>query len=309
MTGSATPRVSVIMRSKNSDWVIHQALAALFSQTFTDFELIVLDSGSVDRTLEIVGHYPHRLIRIPPGDYVPGPVLNRGIEAARGDIIVLLNSDGVLLGPEGLDRLVRAFDDPGVAAAVARQLPRPEADPWVRREYATSFPARGETPPWITLSAVTTALRRSAWERHPFYADAWGSEDTEWGVWAREQGLTIRYLPDVLVMHSHNYTLRQLYGRRFIEGEADAFIYRRAASLAGAVARMGWWTLRELARGIRLGAWSELPRVPARQVVYHWGWHAGHRHGRRRLHGGDSDIGTGQRTVLARHESVRPASA
>ena len=72
-----TPRLSVVMRSKNSDWVIHQALAALFSQSVADFELIVLDSGSSDRTLEIVAHYPHRLIRVVPEEYVPGPVLNR----------------------------------------------------------------------------------------------------------------------------------------------------------------------------------------------------------------------------------------
>ena len=299
------PRVSVVMRSKNSDWVIHQALAALFSQKFTDFELIVLDSGSVDRTLEIVGRYPHRLLQVAPEDYVPGPVLNRGIEAARGEIIVLLNSDGVLLGPDALGRLVEAFDDPGTVAAIARQIPRPEADPWVRREYAASFPAEGTAPPWITLSAVTTALRRSAWQEHPFYAEAWGSEDTEWGVWARSRGLTIRYLPEVLVMHSHNYTLRQLYGRRFIEGEADAIIYRRAAGFPPAIIRMAWWTVRGAWSAIRAGDWADLPRIPGRQVVYHWGWYAGHRHGQRRLDRHDTDIQVGQRTVLSRHESLR----
>ena len=297
------------MRSKNSDWVIHQALAALFSQEYTDFELIVLDSGSVDRTLEIVRQYPHRLFLVAPEDYVPGPVLNRGIDAARGEIIVLLNSDGVLLGPDALGRLVEAFDDPGTVAAIARQVARPEADPWVRREYAASFPAEGAVPPWITLSAVTTALRRSAWQEHPFYADAWGSEDTEWGVWARSRGLRVRYLPEVLVMHSHNYTLRQLYGRRFIEGEADAIIYRRNASLSSAIVRMAWWTARGVGAAVRDGDWADLPRIPWRQVVYHWGWYAGHRHGRHRLRDGNRDIGLGQRTVLSRHDSLRGSAA
>lgn len=300
------PRVSVVMRCKNSDWVIHQSLAALYSQAFTDFELIVLDSGSIDRTLEIVARYPHRLVRIPADDYIPGPVLNRGIEVARGEIVVLLNSDGVLLGPNALGHLVAAFDDPDVVAALARQVPRPESDPWVRREYGLSFPARGNPPPWITLSAVTAGLRRSAWAEHPFYRDAWGSEDTEWGAWARSRGMTVRYIPDALVMHSHNYTLRQLYGRRFIEGEADALIYRKTASLTAAVLRMGWWSARDALASIRGGDWGDLPRIPARQVVYHWGWYAGHRHGSRRASRNDADIRTGQRTVLARHESHRP---
>jgi rhamnosyltransferase len=42
-------KVSIIMRSKNSDWVIDQALAGLFAQSYKDFELWVVDSGSTDR--------------------------------------------------------------------------------------------------------------------------------------------------------------------------------------------------------------------------------------------------------------------
>ena len=55
MSVLSNPRVSVIMRCKNSDWVIDSALAALFSQTYRDFQLLVVDSGSTDRTLQRVG--------------------------------------------------------------------------------------------------------------------------------------------------------------------------------------------------------------------------------------------------------------
>ena len=57
-------RVDVIMRSKNSDWVIGQALAGLFAQQGQPFGLVVVDSGSTDTTLEIVARHPHRLIAI-----------------------------------------------------------------------------------------------------------------------------------------------------------------------------------------------------------------------------------------------------
>lgn len=305
----AAPRVSVIMRAKNCDWVIGQALAALYAQTFTDFELVLIDSGSTDRTLELAAAYPHRLIRIAPTDYVPGPVLNMGARAARGEILVFLNSDGVPLTPETLGRLVAAFDDPTVSAAVARQTPRPEADSWVRREYAASFPDAPRCAPWIGISAVMSAVRREAWEAHPFYDEAWGSEDTEWGEWAKRTGRVIRYVPEALVMHSHNYTLSQLYGRRFIEGEADAFIYARSEPFWKAFLRWGAWMARDAVHCLRAGDLADLPRLPARLAVYHYGYWKGHSHGTRRRMRGDRDIRLGQKTVLSRHESNRAASS
>ena len=97
MIRQSEARVSIIMRSKNSDWVIDRALAALISQTFTDFELTVVDSGSTDRTLEIVRNYPCRLIQIEAKSYFPGAVLNSAIENTSGELIVFQNSDAVPL--------------------------------------------------------------------------------------------------------------------------------------------------------------------------------------------------------------------
>ena len=305
MSERKKPRVTVIMRSKNADWVIGQALAGLFSQDYTDFELLVIDSGSTDRTLELVRQYPHRLIEIRPEEYFPGPVLNRAAAACDTELLVFQNSDAVPLAKNTLRRLVEAFDDPAVDAALTRQIPRPEADTWVRRDYAVSFPDADETPPWITISLPMAAMRRSAWERHPFYSDAWGSEDTEWGEWAKRNGLRIEYVRDALVMHSHNYTLKQLYGRRFIEGEADAFIYGRREGLLKMAGRTVVSTLRDLAECVRDRDFADMPRVPARRAVFHWAYLVGHRHGSRRRAAGDRDTTVGQTTVLSRHESNR----
>ncbi|MCA9600460.1 MAG: glycosyltransferase family 2 protein [Myxococcales bacterium] len=305
MSEGRVPRVTVIMRSKNSDWVIAQALAGLFSQEFKDFELLVIDSGSTDRTLEILRQYPHRLIQIPPEEYFPGRVLNVAIENAKSEILVFQNSDGVPLVPTTLGRLVEPFENPEVAATLTRQLPRPDADTWVRRDYAVSFPDAHETPAWITISLPMAAIRRSAWEKHRFYTEAWGSEDTEWGEWARQHNFRIAYVPDALIMHSHNYTLEQLYGRRFIEGEADAFIYKRKETLPKAVARTVLSTARDMWACLRAGDYADIPRVPARRAVYHWGYWKGHVHGERRRETGDPDWRLGQKTVLSRHESVR----
>lgn len=298
------PSVTVVMRCKNSEAEIAQALQGLYSQEFRDFELLVVDSGSTDRTQDIVGEYPARVVRIAPDDYFPGRVLNRAIEASTSDIIVFQNSDVVPLDVRALGNLLAPFNDPRVHATFARQLARPEAETWVRRDYLASFPPSGETPPWITLSLPFAAMRRSAWERHRFYDEAWGSEDTEWGAWARSNGLEVRYVPEARVMHSHNYTLRQLYGRRFIEGEADAFIYRQHESLLLALGRALIATVRDALLHVRVGDAMGLLRTPARCLVYAWAYHQGHVHGERRRRRGDTDLRVGQQVVLKRHDSA-----
>jgi rhamnosyltransferase len=295
------PRVSVIMRSKNSDWVIAQALAGLYSQSFRDFELLVVDSGSTDRTLEIVRQYPGRLVEIPAGDYYPGRVLNEAIARTSGEIVVFLNSDCVCLSPHSLGRLVAAFDDGVTQAAFARQLPRPEAHDWVCRDYAEAFPPAGPAPSWLTLSLPFAAMRRSAWHDRPFYTEAWGSEDTEWGTEARVLGWRISYVPEALVMHSHNYTLKQLYGRRFIEGEADAFIRLDRDSLRATAGRLLRSIAKDLAYSLCRGHLAEAALAVPRRAVYHWAYYRGHRLGEERLATGNRDASVGQAAVLSRY--------
>lgn len=295
-------RVDVIMRTKDSAWVVDQALAGLYSQRYRDFDLLVVDSGSKDRTLEMVRRHPHRLIEIQAKQYYPGPVLNMAIAETTSPIVVFQNSDVVPLDPYALERLLAPFDDPAVVATFARQLPRREAHTWVRRDYDAAFPERGDAPPWMYYSLPFAAMRRSAWQEHPFYADAWGSEDTEWGHWARSQGRVVRYVADSIVMHSHNYTLRQLHGRRFIEGEADAFIFGGNESVARAALRTARAIWTDLAPHLRARDLPGLAMVGARRAVYHWAYYQGHRHGEDRLRRGDRDASVGQSVVLKSNE-------
>jgi len=296
------PRVTVIMRSKNSDWVIAQALAALYSQTYKDFELLVVDSGSTDRTLEIVKQYPCRLIQIEAKAYYPGSVLNMAIEQAEADIIIFQNSDGVPLSPHTLQRLVSAFDDAAIDAALTRQIPRPEAFGWVRRDYRLSFPDAAQTPDWIRLSLPMAAMRKSAWEKHHFYEDAWASEDTEWGEWAVQNGMKIKYVPDAIIMHSHNYTLKQIYGRKFVEGEADSFIYNRKPVLVKMLINVIKQTIRDSIYLLLKGNIREAFGSLSRNITYNNAYYKGLILGCQRIKSGNNDTSIGQRNVLTRYE-------
>lgn len=296
--------VSIIMRTKNSADVLFQTLQALFSQNFKNFELIVVDSSSTDDTEEIAKEFSCEFVRIEAGDYFPGKVLNGELRKLSAPLIVFLNSDTVLLTPHSLDYLLESFDDPRVVAAFGRQVPRPEALPWVKRQYALCFPEKGEPPPWVTFSLPFAGMRRCVWEKRHFYTWAWGSEDSEWGQWAKTQDYTVSYVPNALCMHSHNYSLKQLYGRKFIEGEADAYIYRdRSFSFAHALARAGTHCFQDLAFALKLRDTRGLLSTPTRCFVDHWAYYKGWRWGRYRLKKGTGDGSLGQRIVLESYPS------
>jgi len=291
----------VIIRTKNSEDTLAHAMDGLFSQSFRDFEVLVVDSGSSDGTLSIVEQHPARLIRIRPEDYYPGPVLNQAVAETCTEFVVFQNSDVVPLTPFALERLLEPLLDGRADASFARQVPRPEAETWVRRDYDVAFPGDAPAPEWLPYSLPFAAMRRSCWDEIRFYDSAWGSEDTEWGSRALRRGLRVEYVPAATVMHSHNYTLRQLYGRRFIEGEADAFIREERFGWSGAVRAWLGSLASDLKYHIEAHDFLGLLAAPVRRGVYHWAYLEGRRHGQRRIANVDADTAFGQRIVLDRY--------
>ncbi len=285
------PKATVILRTKNSADRLPAVLKSLFSQDFKDFSLLAIDSESEDETVRLLESISCELYSIQKEEYFPGRVLNFAVRKTKTPLVVFLNSDAPFLAPDCLGKLLFAFDDPKVQAAFGRQVPEPGAKNWVRRDYAASFPAEGSAPYWLPLSLPIAAMRRSAFDEHPFYEAAYGSEDIEWGIFAKSKGWNIAYVPACVVMHSHNYSLRGLYGRRFIEGEADAFIYGTSFNFFDA--------LLQYFKSFYRDAPYFAPLV---RFVASYGYYRGFSHGKRRIKKGDTDASFGQKTVLSRYE-------
>lgn len=294
--------VTIIIRTKNSADIIGQVLAGLFSQDFKDFVPYAVDSGSTDDTLKILEKYGVSYDVIDPASYQPGPVLNRAIEKAETPIVAFLNSDTVPLRSDALRNLLKPHEDENVAATFARQAARPDAEPWVIRDYEQAFPAEGLAPDWMHFSLPFASLKKSVWKKHPFYQAAWASEDTEWGNWARKAGYKVIYVPEALVMHSHNYTFKQVWGRKYVEGEADAFIFGAKPSYLSMVKRFISSSLRDIPYYIRESQLLSIPKAIARRLVYQIAWEAGCRLGYKRQRDNDLDVSKGQTTVLATYE-------
>ena len=284
-------RFTVLMRTKNNDWVIRQTLASLFSQSLK-FDIRVIDSGSEDSTLDILNSYKIRPVKISPSSYIPGKVINDALESINTEFIIMLNSDSVLLEEDSLKRLVQPLlDNKNCVATVGRQLPRHDSELWVRRDYSNAFPGHSKLPDYIHLSFPLSAFRKSVWEKEKFYTASWGSEDSEWGKRIKEKSLgEILYVPEAITMHSHNYTLKQLYGRKFIEGEADFFIYQKRPSLLKMVQNIIIRSLRESLYYLKNINIFPIVKIPIRNIVYFWGEYQGLRSARKRLKHGDDKV-------------------
>jgi rhamnosyltransferase len=232
----STPKVSIIMRSFNEGWALTETLAALKAQAFTSWELIVIDSGSTDGSIELIrAAQPQHFIQIRPQEYNPSRVMNRGMRLAVSDFGVFLNADATPQGADWLGPLVEALQSPRVAAAFGRQIPRPDCAAVFACDYDRCFGPNRESAHWDHFfSMVSSGLRKDAWLQRGFREDLQYAEDDEYTRWCKTQGYEVLYVPESVVMHSHNYSPREVYRRAF--GDAQA----QAATWPGDATDMGW---------------------------------------------------------------------
>ena len=86
------PRISVITPSLNSSKYLEEAIQSVLVQKYPNFEHIIVDGGSTDRTLEILRKYPH-LSWISEPDKGQADAMNKGFKISTGEVIVYLNAD------------------------------------------------------------------------------------------------------------------------------------------------------------------------------------------------------------------------
>lgn len=182
-------KASIVIRTHNSEGTIGEVLGSIRSQFFRDYEVVIVDSGSTDGTLEIASRHPHRIVNYTQEEFTYSGALNAGISEARGEYIVCLSSHCVPLHQEWLGRLVGTLDADGRLAAAW--------GPWVFdvEDHAAS----GNTVEIIDLGKFflnptrglqnsNGVIRRSLWERRPFSEEVERCEDQEWAHYFLRQG-------------------------------------------------------------------------------------------------------------------------
>jgi rhamnosyltransferase len=201
------PTTSVVIRAKNEARFIGETLAAIFDPAaLQPQQVVIVDSGSTDATLDIVREFPVTLVQIQPEQFTYGYALNLGVERVASEIVATLSAHSLPADPDWLRHLIEPFAQPRVAGVYGRQKPRPNATPLELigmrlTGLLSDTPRLLDTQP--LFSNANGAFRRSLWLEHPFDEQVGGAEDIAWVRTMQERGYLIAYQPTAVVYHSH----------------------------------------------------------------------------------------------------------
>ncbi len=208
------PRVSIIIRAFNEEKHLGFLLQAIQDQRFTDFEIILVDSGSTDRTLVIAARYPVQIQHIQPADFTFGRSLNIGLRAAKGEVAVIASAHVIPLDANWLKNLVTPFDDPMVAIVYGKQRGDDHSKFSEAQHFIKWFPEQSDlNQEHPYCNNANLALRLSIWKTYPFDETLTGLEDLALASALREQGYKIAYVADAGVAHLHDETAAQIMNR------------------------------------------------------------------------------------------------
>jgi rhamnosyltransferase len=245
---------TVVILTYNGDLYLRRILTALREQKIDgEFEVIVIDSGSTDATLDIVGDYPEvRLHEIKNSEFGHGKTRNLAASLAKGIFVAFLTHDAIPDHDGWLRELLAPFSiDDRIKAVMGKQNPRPACFPLMRYEISSVF-ARfgpdfgttlfygdealsGELDAITFYSDVNSATRRAFLIETIPYRDVSYAEDQMFGRDIIEAGYWKAYAPRASVEHSNDVTLHE-FGLRIFD---ETVGLRRIGTPIGPLSRAG----------------------------------------------------------------------
>jgi glycosyltransferase involved in cell wall biosynthesis len=226
----SAPLVSVVIPTLNAARYLAAALDSVEAQTHERLEIVIVDGGSKDDTLEIASRYERaRTIRQTSAGLPDA--WNCGIASASGDLIAFLDSDD-LWDPDKLERQVRILGtDPAVECVITRMRfvlePGYPVPPGFRPELLDSD----------HLAQMPSSLlaRRTVFDRIGTFDTRWPiASDIDWFARAKDSGVRVEVVADVLVeKRVHDANLSTLAGaqlnRELVELLRESVVRRRQA--------------------------------------------------------------------------------
>jgi O-antigen biosynthesis protein len=224
------PRVSVVVCAYNAERTMEACLASLEHLNYPDYEVVVVNDGSKDRTLEISERFPYCRIISQPNMGLSA-ARNVGAEASTGEIVAYTDSDCVA-DADWLTYLVAKMEAADLVACGGPNFPPPE-DSMVPAAVAVS--PGGPTHVLLSddvaehIAGCNMAFRREVLLRlggfDPVYRAAGDDIDICWRL--QDAGYTIGFSPAAVVWHFRRNTVAAYIGQQRGYGKAEALVYSK----------------------------------------------------------------------------------
>lgn len=210
------PETSIVIRTYNEEKHLGNLLQAVKKQDYQNYEIVVVDSGSSDKTLEIAQEHNARIFKIESRDFTFGYSLNIGCKEAKGEYIVIVSAHVLPTDKKWLSHLLEPFKkDSKVAMVYGRQVGYDTSKFSEKRDFKRLFSDQpiNKGVPFIFANNANSAIRKDLWEKKSFDARLFGLEDIEWAKYYREKKYEISYAPKAAIYHIHNEKWHQIYNR------------------------------------------------------------------------------------------------
>lgn len=239
-------KASVVIPTLNGgDLLLKVVDRVLEQQTPWPFELMIIDSGSTDGSLEKLQSKKLQIHSIPKSEFSHGGTRNLGVELTSGEYVAFLTQDALPVDNFWLMYLVSVLEhEPKAAGAFGKHLAYPEASAFVQRDLAAHFKNLAQQPIYLDkdtdperfasgeaawrqvlhfYSDNNSCLRRSVWQQIPYPVIEYG-EDQVWADLIIKAGYKKAYALNALVYHSHDYVEQETFERSQIEAN---FFYQQ----------------------------------------------------------------------------------
>jgi glycosyltransferase involved in cell wall biosynthesis len=212
-----TKKVSIIIRTYNEQKYLERLIKSILNQKITfKLEIIVVDSGSTDRTLIIAKKYKVKIINIKKKLFTYGRSLNFGCYNANGEILVFISGHCVPKNKFWLYNLIKIFNlNNDIGYVYGKQEPGKKSFFSEGQIYKKYFPNTSNiSQDGFFCNNANAALKKKIWKKFKFDETLTGLEDIDLAKKIYYSGKSkIAYSSLACVYHYHNETWKQIFKR------------------------------------------------------------------------------------------------
>ena len=221
-----SPSCSIVIRAFNEEKHLGRLLEGISRQSIKDIQVILVDSGSTDKTIDIAKAKQVEIVSIDPQYFTFGRSLNLGIQAAKSEIILIASAHVFPVYPDWIEKMTTPFSDPSVALVYGKQRGVESSRFSERQIFNHWYPEYSHIPqdhPFC--NNANTAIRTSLWEKNRYDESLPGLEDLAWAKWAQDNKYKIIYEAQAEIKHVHEESFHGVKKRYLREGMAFKSIY------------------------------------------------------------------------------------